>query len=319
MYKLTKKDWEISENEVTSKELFDNRRTFLKLGAASVIASGSIMEALAKKKMPIKNLKFTEDPNPNNLILNTYEQITSHNNFYEFTTNQRKVKDMAHTLNTKNWTIKVDGLVEKPMTLDFDDLLKKFALEERIYRFRCVEGWSMVVPWIGFELSKLIKYLKPLSSAKYIRFETLYDEQMFPDQKNKVFNAVDYPYVEGLRMDEAMNELTLMAVGLYGSSMPKQNGAPIRLIVPWKYGFKSIKSIAKISFTDKEPLNTWQKENPKEYGFYANVNPKVDHPRWSQARERVLGKFFKQNTLMFNGYEKQVAHLYKGMDLTKDF
>ncbi|AXH09010.1 protein-methionine-sulfoxide reductase catalytic subunit MsrP [Malaciobacter halophilus] len=319
MYKLTKKDWQLSENEVTSKELFDKRRNFLKLGAASLVASGSVMQALAKQSLPIKNLSFKEDKNPNNLKLNSYEQITSHNNFYEFTTNQKRVKDLAHTLNTKNWTIEVDGLVEKPMTLDFDDLLKKFALEERIYRFRCVEGWSMVVPWVGFELSKLIKYLKPLSSAKYIRFETLFDDDMFPDQRNMVFKAIDYPYVEGLRMDEAMNELTLMAVGLYGSSMPKQNGAPIRLIVPWKYGFKSIKSIARISFTDKQPLNTWQKENPKEYGFYANVNPNVDHPRWSQAKERVLGKFFKQDTLMFNGYEKQVAHLYKGMDLTKEF
>ncbi len=316
---LKRKTWQISENEVTSKELFDNRRTFLKLGAASLVVSGSIIEALAKEQLPIQNLKFIKDNNKNNLVLNTYEQITSHNNFYEFTTNQSRVKDLAHTLNTTNWKIEVDGLVEKPLTLDFDDLLKKFALEERIYRFRCVEGWSMIVPWIGFELSKLIKYLKPLSSAKYIKFETLYDDDMFPDQARTVFGAIDYPYVEGLRMDEAMNELVIMAVGLYGSSMPKQNGAPIRLIVPWKYGFKSIKSIAKISFTKEQPLNTWQKENPKEYGFYANVNPKVDHPRWSQAKERVLGKFFKQDTLIFNGYEKEVASLYKGMDLRKEF
>ncbi len=316
---LKRRTWQISENEVTSKELFDNRRTFLKLGAASLVVSGSIIEALAKEQLPIQNLKFIKDNNKNNLVLNTYEQITSHNNFYEFTTNQSRVKDLAHTLNTTNWKIEVDGLVEKPLTLDFDDLLKKFALEERIYRFRCVEGWSMIVPWIGFELSKLIKYLKPLSSAKYIKFETLYDDDMFPDQARTVFGAIDYPYVEGLRMDEAMNELVIMAVGLYGSSMPKQNGAPIRLIVPWKYGFKSIKSIAKISFTKEQPLNTWQKENPKEYGFYANVNPKVDHPRWSQAKERVLGKFFKQDTLIFNGYEKEVASLYKGMDLRKEF
>ncbi|MFY9075216.1 protein-methionine-sulfoxide reductase catalytic subunit MsrP [Malaciobacter mytili] len=316
---IKRKTWQISENEVTSKELFDNRRTFLKLGAASLVASGSIIEALAKEQLPVQNLKFIKDNNPNNLVLNTYEQITSHNNFYEFTTNQSRVKDLAYTLNTNNWKIEVDGLIEKPLTLDFDDLVKKFALEERIYRFRCVEGWSMVVPWIGFELSKLIKYLKPLSSAKYIRFETLYDDDMFPDQARTVFGAIDYPYVEGLRIDEAMNELVIMAVGLYGSSMPKQNGAPIRLIVPWKYGFKSIKSIAKISFTNEQPLNTWQKENPKEYGFYANVNPKVDHPRWSQAKERVLGKFLKQNTLMFNGYEKEVAYLYKGMDLRKEF
>jgi methionine sulfoxide reductase catalytic subunit len=178
-----------------------------------------------------------------------------------------------------------------------DKFLSKFQLEERIYRFRCVEGWSMVVPWIGFELSHLIKYAKPLSSAKYIRFETLYDPEQFPDQKRGAFAALHYPYIEGLRMDEAMNPLTLMAVGLYGHTLPPQNGAPLRLIVPWKYGFKSIKSIVKITFSDTQPLNTWQETAPNEYGFYANVNPKVDHPRWSQKRERLLGKFFKQDTL----------------------
>ncbi|AXX91595.1 protein-methionine-sulfoxide reductase catalytic subunit MsrP [Malaciobacter molluscorum LMG 25693] len=313
------KQWQIKESEVTSKTLFNKRRDFIKLGAASLVSSGAIFELLAKDKIPLANLQYKKDKNENNLTLNSYEQITSHNNFYEFTTNQSKVKDMAHTLDISNWKIKVDGLVEKPMVIDFETIMKKFPLEERIYRFRCVEGWAMVVPWIGFELSKLIKYLKPLSSAKYIKFETLYDEKMFPDQARGILSTISYPYVEALRMDEAMNELTILAVGLYGSSMPKQNGAPIRLIVPWKYGFKSIKSISKISFVDKQPLNSWQKENKNEYGFYANVNPYVDHPRWSQSKERVLGKFFKQRTLMFNGYEKQVASLYKGMDLTKDF
>jgi len=314
---IKKPSWQIDESEITSKELFDKRRTFLKLGAASMIAGSSIVEALAKDNIPIANLKYIKDKNINNLKLNTYDQITSYNNFYEFTTSKEKVKPLSHTLKTENWKIEIDGLVEKPMTVDFDDLMKKFALEERVYRFRCVEGWSMVVPWIGFTLADLIKYIKPLSSAKYVRFETLEDPVMFPDQRRGVLSTISYPYVEGLRMDEAMNNLTLMAVGLYGSSMPKQNGAPIRLVVPWKYGFKSIKSISRISFTDKEPLSSWQKENPKEYGFYANVNPEVDHPRWSQARERVLGKFFKQKTLMFNGYAKEVAHMYKGMDLTK--
>lgn len=314
---LKKPSWQISENEVTPQELFDKRRTFLKLGAASLVASGSIVEALAKEKLPVQNLQFIKDNNPNNLKLNDYEQITTYNNFYEFNTSKDGPAKLAHTLKTEDWKIEVDGLVEKPLTLDFDDLLKKFALEERIYRFRCVEGWSMVVPWIGFTLADFIKFLRPLSSAKYIRFETKYDEEMFPDQRRGVFAAVDYPYVEGLRMDEAMNNLSLMAVGLYGSKMPKQNGAPIRLVVPWKYGFKSIKSIAKITFTNEEPLNTWQKENAREYGFYANVNPNVDHPRWSQKKERVLGKFFKERTLMFNGYENEVASLYKGMDLTK--
>ncbi len=316
--KIKKKEpWNISENEVTPQELFENRRSFLKLGAASLIAGSSIVEALAKDEIPVANLKYIKDKNIDNLKLNTYNQITSYNNFYEFTTSKEKVKTLSDTLDTNNWKIQIDGLVEKTITLDFDDLLKKFALEERIYRFRCVEGWSMVVPWIGFTLADLIKYLKPLSSAKYIRFETLVDKKMFPDQNRGVLSSIPYPYVEGLRMDEAMNDLSLIAVGLYGSSMPKQNGAPIRLVVPWKYGFKSIKSISKISFLDKEPLNTWQKANSREYGFYANVNPNVDHPRWSQAKERVLGKFFKQKTLMFNGYEEEVAHLYKGMDLTR--
>jgi len=314
---IKKPSWYIDENEITSKELFDNRRTFLKLGAASLITGSSIVEALAKENIPVANLDYIKDKNLDNLDLNTYEQITNYNNFYEFTTSKERVAKMAHTLNTNGWKIFVDGLVEKPLELDFDDLIKKFTLEERIYRFRCVEGWSMVVPWIGIRLKDFIKYVKPLSKAKYIQFETLLDEDMFPDQGRGVFSTISYPYIEGLRIDEAINDLTILAVGLYGSSMPKQNGAPIRLIVPWKYGFKSIKSIANISFTEKQPLNSWQKENPREYGFYANVNPNVDHPRWSQKRERVLGKFFKQKTLMFNGYSNEVAYLYKGMDLTK--
>jgi methionine sulfoxide reductase catalytic subunit len=316
---IKKPSWLISENEVTPKELFEKRRSFIKLGAASLVASGAIMEALAKENIPVPTLKYIKDKNINNLKLNTFEQITSHNNFYEFTTNQGRVKDLAHTLDVDNWTIKIDGLVEKPMEIYLDDLLKNVNLEERIYRFRCVEGWSMVVPWNGFSLASLIKKVKPLSSAKYVRFETLRDPFSFPDQKRGMFSAIDYPYVEGLRIDEAMNDLTFLAVGLYGDIMPKQNGAPIRLVVPWKYGFKSIKSIVKISFVEEEPLNTWQKENPREYGFYANVNPQVDHPRWSQKRERVLGSFFKQDTLMFNGYEKEVASLYTGMDLRKYF
>ena len=316
---IKKSSWLISENEVTPKELFEKRRSFIKLGAASLVASGAIMEALAKENIPVPTLKYIKDKNINNLKLNTFEQITSHNNFYEFTTNQGRVKDLAHTLDVDNWTIKIDGLVEKPMEIYLDDLLKNVNLEERIYRFRCVEGWSMVVPWNGFSLASLIKKVKPLSSAKYVRFETLRDPFSFPDQKRGMFSAIDYPYVEGLRIDEAMNDLTFLAVGLYGDIMPKQNGAPIRLVVPWKYGFKSIKSIVKISFVEEEPLNTWQKENPREYGFYANVNPQVDHPRWSQKRERVLGSFFKQDTLMFNGYEKEVASLYTGMDLRKYF
>ncbi len=314
---IKKKAWQISENEVTPKELFEKRRNFLKLGAASIVSSGAIMELLAKEDLPKITLDFIKDKNPDNLKLNTFEQITSHNNFYEFTTKQSGVKDMAHTLNTDNWTVTIDGLVENPMEVNLDDLVKMFTMEERIYRFRCVEGWSMVVPWNGFSLSSLVKKVKPLSNAKYIRFETLVDPDIFPDQKRGRFGVIDYPYIEGLRIDEAMNDLSFLATGLYGDVMPKQNGAPIRLVVPWKYGFKSIKSIVKISFVDKEPLNTWQKENSREYGFFANVNPNVDHPRWSQKKERVLGSFFKQDTLMFNGYEKEVASLYTGMDLRK--
>ena len=306
---IRKKIWQLDENLVTPQELFEKRRSFIKLGVASLVSSGAIVELLAKEGLTSNE----------NLKLNTFEQITSHNNFYEFTTNQSKVKDLAHTLNTDNWKITIDGLVEKPFTIDLDELVKKFGTEERIYRFRCVEGWSMVVPWNGFSLASLVKYAKPLSNAKYVRFETLYDENSFPDQKRGRFGVIDYPYVEGLRLDEAMNDLSFLATGLYGQTMPKQNGAPIRLVVPWKYGFKSIKSIVKISFVENEPLNTWQKENPKEYGFYANVNPNVDHPRWSQKKERVLGSFLKQNSLMFNGYENEVAHLYKDMDLRKYF
>ena len=314
---IKRKDWQISENEVTPKELFEKRRNFLKLGAASIVSSGAIMELLAKEDLPKVTLDFIKDKNKDNLKLNTFEQITSHNNFYEFTTKQSGVKDIAHTLNTDNWTVTIDGLVENPMKVNLDDLVKMFTMEERIYRFRCVEGWSMVVPWNGFSLSSLVKKVKPLSTAKYIRFETLVDSLSFPDQKRGRFGVIDYPYIEGLRIDEAMNDLSFLATGLYGDVMPKQNGAPIRLVVPWKYGFKSIKSIVKISFVDKEPLNTWQKENSREYGFFANVNPNVDHPRWSQKKERVLGSFFKQDTLMFNGYEKEVASLYTGMDLRK--
>lgn len=310
-----KKSWQINENLVTPKELFEKRRNFIKLGLASIVTDISVMELLAKEDFSKVSLDFKNDSN--NLKLNTYEQITSHNNFYEFTTKQNIVKDIADSLQTENWKIKIDGLIENPMEIDIDYLKKQFILEERIYRFRCVEGWSMVVPWNGFSLASLIKKVKPLSSAKYVRFETLFDPNSFPNQRKTSFSNIDYPYVEGLRIDEAYNELTFLAIGLYGNPMPKQNGAPIRLVVPWKYGFKSIKSIVKISFIDKEPLNTWQKENPNEYGFYANVNPYVDHPRWSQKKERVLGSFFKQDTLMFNGYENEVAKLYNGMDLSK--
>ncbi|OUR73593.1 mononuclear molybdenum enzyme YedY [Arcobacter sp. 31_11_sub10_T18] len=313
---MTFKDQSIKQNDITPEGLFNDRRKFLKLGAAAVVANSAIVDLLAEDKYPTSNLMYKKDSNPLDLDLNTFEQITSYNNFYEFSTS-KDIKKLVHTLKPNPWSITIDGLVDKPFQVDVRDLIKKFDLEERIYRFRCVEGWSMVVPWVGFELAKLIQMAKPMSSAKYVRFETLYDEKQFPDQSRGVFGAIDYPYVEGLRMDEAMNPLTLMSVGLYGKTLENQNGAPIRLVIPWKYGFKSIKSISKITFVDEEPLNTWQRANKREYGFYANVNPEVDHPRWSQAKERVLGKFFKQKTKLFNGYEKEVGHLYKNLDLKK--
>jgi len=307
----------LQQNDITPKVLFDNRRKFLKLGAASVVASSALFELLAKQNLPISNLDFIKDTNKNKLELSSFKDITSYNNFYEFTTSKEKVKKLAKNMKTDPWVITIEGEVENPITIDVKDLIKKYELEERIYRFRCVEGWAMVVPWIGIELSKIIKDAKPKSTAKYLKFVTKYDPEIFPDQKKGVFASVSYPYVEGLRLDEANNPLTILAVGLYGKTLENQNGAPIRLVVPWKYGFKSIKSIDKIIFTKNEPLNTWQDQNSKEYGFYANVNPKVDHPRWSQKKERVLGKFFKQRTKMFNGYEKEVGHMYKDMDLTK--
>ena len=309
---------EILKNEdITAEILFNKRRKFIKLGAASIIASSALLEVMAKEKLPMQNLNFLKDANKNDLKLTSFKDITSYNNFYEFTTSKERVKKLAKNMKTDPWLITIDGEVENPITIDVRDLIKKYELEERIYRFRCVEGWSMVVPWIGIELSKIIKDAKPKSTAKYLKFLTKYDPETFPDQKKGIFGSVTYPYVEGLRLDEANNPLALLAVGLYGKTLENQNGAPIRLVVPWKYGFKSIKSIDRITFVKDEPLNTWQDQNSKEYGFYANVNPKVDHPRWSQKRERVIGKFFKQRTKMFNGYEKEVGHMYKDMDLKK--
>ena len=305
--------------ELTGEALFNDRRRFLKLGAATLVSTGAVMELAAAQTLPEQNLAYVKDPNPLKLQENDYDQITSYNNFYEFTTSKEGVKPLAKNFKADPWMLTIDGMVEKPLELDVWKLMKEMPLEERIYRFRCVEGWSMVVPWVGFELLKLIAMAKPLEGAKYVRFETLYDPKQFPDQARGLLATLKYPYVEGLRMDEAMNPLAIMAVGIYGHTLTPQNGAPIRLVVPWKYGFKSIKSVARITFTDREPLNTWHEYAPNEYGFYANVNPEVDHPRWSQSRERVLGHFLKQPTLMFNGYEKEVAYLYKGMDLRKNF
>jgi len=243
-----------------------------------------------------------------------YENVISYNNFYEFGTDKYTPAIEAKNLTVAPWSVHIEGEVAKPGAYSLEDILKVHPLEERIYRLRCVEAWSMVVPWIGFPLADLIKRFEPTSRAKYVEFTTLYRPSEMPGQQRRV---LDWPYVEGLRMDEAMHPLTIMAVGLYGEILPNQNGAPMRLVVPWKYGFKSIKSIVKIRFSEQQPVSSWTRAAPREYGFYANVNPEVDHPRWSQARERRLGEFLKRKTLMFNGYEDQVASLYTGMDLRK--
>jgi sulfoxide reductase catalytic subunit YedY len=246
----------------------------------------------------------------------SYDDITHYNNFYEFGTSKDQPAKLAKDFKTSPWTVSVEGAVNKPRTYDLDMLMKLAPLEERIYRHRCVEGWSIVVPWIGFPLNALIKQVEPLSKAKFVAFQSYYDRRQMPQAK---WAGIDFPYVEGLRIDEAMNPLTLLAVGLYGEVLPNQDGAPIRLVVPWKYGFKSIKSIAKIRFVEKQPPTTWNLATPREYGFYSNVNPTVDHPRWSQDKERRLGEFFKRPTLMFNGYGDQVTPLYAGMDLRKNY
>lgn len=327
----SKKSHEINESQVTDEAVFQQRRTLLKqmgfIGAGSLLASQAQAISLFgdDKKAQFKTtaLQFSQPQNYQSQEgLTPERKVTSHNNFYEFGTGKSDPIENAQGFEVNPWQLKIDGLVESPQILDYEQLFK-FELEERIYRLRCVEAWSMVIPWVGFSLSKLIQKAKPLSSAKYVAFETLFDQEQMPGQKSRlVGGSIQYPYVEGLRLDEAMNPLTFMATGVYGKTLPPQNGAPIRLVVPWKYGFKSIKSIVRIRLTDKEPPTTWNILAPQEYGFYANVNPDVAHPRWSQARERRIttGGLFSQNriaTLPFNGYADEVAHMYKNMDLSK--
>jgi sulfoxide reductase catalytic subunit YedY len=248
--------------------------------------------------------------------LTPFKDVTQYNNFYEFGTGKDDPAANATHFKTKPWTITVEGEIKKPKVFDIDELLKMSPLEERIYRLRCVEAWSMVIPWLGFSLGELIKRVEPTGNAKYVEFISLHDPEQMPGQKTSV---LEWPYKEGLRLDEAMHPLTLLAVGLYGEVLPNQNGAPIRVVVPWKYGFKSAKSIVKIRFVEKPPFTSWMQAGPNEYGFYSNVNPDVDHARWSQAKERRIGEFFKRKTLMFNGYADEVGQLYAGMDLKKDF
>ena len=291
----------LSQSDVTPQTAFLSRRELIGgaaagFGLAGVAGASNAQEALTP---------------------NSWEDITQHNNFYEFGTGKTDPAEYAGALTTTPWTVEIDGMVKNPGKYDIDDIKAAMTIEERIYRFRCVEAWSMVVPWNGFELADLLEVAGVQEGAKYVAFETLYRPEEMPGQR---FQSLDWPYVEGLRLDEATNPLTLMATGIYGKDLPNQNGAPLRLVVPWKYGFKSIKSIVKITITDKEPPTSWNKANAREYGFYSNVNPNVSHPRWSQASERVIGGglFAKRvPTLMFNGYEDEVASMYEGMDLLK--
>lgn len=255
---------------------------------------------------------------PTNEAKTSFKDITNYNNFYEFSTDKEEVARLSQDFVTKPWTVSVEGLVNSPRVYDLDDLVKIAPQEERVYRHRCVERWSMVIPWVGFPLSELLKQVDPMSQARYVAFETLYDPKRFPEQRG--FGAgLDWPYVEGLRLDEAMHPLAILATGLYGETLPPQDGAPIRLVVPWKYGFKSIKSIVKIKLVDQQPPTTWNKESSREYGFYSNVNPSVSHPRWSQQKERRIGEYGLRDTLIFNGYADQVAGLYEGMNLRENF
>jgi len=318
------KSWQLSESDATPETIYRERRTFMK-GAAGAIAAplvgaatGSLLGSDAHaawtpgEKLPgvVKSAYTVDEPST------PFKDVTSYNNFYEFGTSKGDPVDNAKDFVTKPWTIEIAGEVAKPGTYDVEDLIRPHQLEERVYRHRCVETWSMIVPWVGVPLASILKRLEPTSNAKYVAFETLHDPNRMPGQSRGV---LQWPYVEGLRMDEAMNPLTLMATGVYGEVMPPQNGAPIRLIVPWKYGFKGIKSIVRITLTDQEPPTSWNISADHEYGFYANVNPSVSHPRWSQAKERLIGEFFKRPTLMFNGYGEEVASLYTGMDLAKNF
>ena len=305
---------DLRHSDVTPKHVWLNRRKLLAGAGAGAIAGSLAGYSGAAPIAHVKSERWSVDEE-----LNSLEDITTYNNFYEFGTGKGDPAKHAHNLTTDPWTVKVDGLVGKPGEYSFDEIVAGMTMEERIYRFRCVEAWSMVIPWIGFQLSDLLERFEPLPSARYVGFETLVRPSEMRGQRLPV---LPWPYVEGLRLDEAMHPLTIMATGLYGEDIPNQNGAPIRLVVPWKYGFKSIKSIVRISLTEEEPPTTWNIANPREYGFYSNVNPEVDHPRWSQASERKVGQglFAKRvPTQMFNGYAEEVAGLYAGMDLSGDF
>jgi len=313
---LIKREPDIKSSEITNKTLYMNRRKFIARTATMAGIGLTVPQFLfstdsrPEKKLQVKiRGKYRLEEKKT-----SFKNAASYNNFYEFSTGKEDIDRLSQNFRPRPWTVSVEGHVKKPKTYDNDDLIKMFPLEERVYRFRCVEAWSMVIPWIGFPLVDFIKMVEPTSKAKYVEFTTLYDPKMMPGQRSRI---LDWPYVEGLRMDEASHPLAFIAVGMYDEVLPNQNGAPIRLVVPWKYGFKSIKSIVRIRFSEQMPMTSWVKAIPREYGFYANVNPNVDHPRWSQARERRLGEFRKRKSKIFNGYAKQVADLYAGMDLRK--
>lgn len=328
---LIKKPDEIRSSEITDKKVYLDRRLFMRGAAlvATTAASGLLYRKLNPPPVPkpegeklVTVAKSATDNSARdgfttNEKLTPIEDITNYNNFYEFSTDKQSVASASKGFVTNPWNVAVDGLVNKPTTFGLEELLK-FPLEDRVYRLRCVEGWSMVIPWVGFPLAKLLEKVEPTAQAKYVAFQTLYDPRRMPNQSTGV---LDWPYVEGLRLDEAMHPLAILATGLYGETLPPQDGAPIRLVVPWKYGFKSIKSIVKITLVADMPPTTWNIAGPNEYGFYSNVNPQVPHPRWSQATERRIGEsaFTARDTLLFNGYAEQVAHLYEGMDLRKNF
>ena len=319
---LIKQAPDILSSEITPENLYWNRRSFIRAASGAALglagtatfggATGDLLAAPQTELSDLKQSQFSTSDAPN-----SYDEITSYNNFYEFGLQKEDPKRYADELTIEPWSIRVEGHMNKPAAdYTLEDILAPHTLEERIYRLRCVEAWSMVVPWVGFPLGDLLKRFEPTSRAKFLKFETLVRPSEFRGQRAR---NLQYPYVEGLRMDEAMNPLAILAVGLYGKTLLNQNGAPIRLVVPWKYGFKSIKSIVKIEFVEDEPRNTWNIAIPNEYGFYANVNPEVDHPRWSQASERRIGEFFRQRTQMFNGYGYQVASMYDGMDLAEHY
>ena len=318
---LIRRPSDIQPSEITPRDRYLQRRQFI--AGASALGLGTAIAALGGKSANAAPLQASKSPlSTTEEPLTPLKDITSYNNYYEFGTDKNDPVRNAHTLSIKPWKIKIDGLVAKPADYELDDLIKPSELEERIYRMRCVEGWSMVIPWVGVPLARLLQRLEPQPSAKYVAFETLVRPAEMPGQRG-LFQPLPWPYVEGLRLDEAMHPLTILAVGLYGETLPNQNGAPVRLVVPWKYGFKGIKSIVRISLTDKQPPTTWNLANSGEYGFYSNVNPAVDHPRWSQATERRIGEsglFAKRRpTLPFNGYAEQVASLYDGMDLKANY